>query len=131
MTISTETPSRRLNDAAKAIQARRVEPFEDEFLALATTNWKAACAFGDASGRDAAIEEVNALDEQNDVLFRQMMSIPATTQPGRAAKVRALMVHALGDEWRGPSCDLDWEKEEARKLLGEFAGMTEDELAAI
>jgi hypothetical protein len=74
---------------------------------------------------------LEALDSQNDVLFARMMSIPATTQPARAAKVRALIIHVLRDEWRGPGGDLEWDKAETRKLLGEFAGITEDELAAI
>ena len=54
-----------------------------------------------------------------------------TTQPGRAAKVRALIIHVLRTEWRGPGRDLDWEIEMPRKLLGEFAGMTEEELANV
>ena len=33
------------------------------------------------------------------------------------------------DEWRGPKSNLDWEIEQARALLGEFAGMSEEELA--
>lgn len=49
-----------------------------------------------------------------------------------AAKVRALLVHVLGDEWRGSAKDVDvWDKEMMRKLLGEFAGTTKEELAAI
>jgi hypothetical protein len=34
-------------------------------------------------------------------------------------------------EWRGPAGDLDWDIQQARALLGQFAGMTEEELAAI
>jgi hypothetical protein len=35
-------------------------------------------------------------------------------------------------EWRGPADDLDdWQKEQTRALLGEFAGMSEEELAAV
>ena len=52
-------------------------------------------------------------------------------QIGRAAKVRALLVHIMRDEWRGPEDRMDWEKANARALLGEFAGMSEDELAAV
>ena len=60
-----------------------------------------------------------------------MIAIPAATQAGRGAKVRALLTHVCPSEWRGPAADLDWDKEQARALLGEFAGMTEEELAAI
>ena len=61
-----------------------------------------------------------------------MLAIPAATQAGKIAKVRTLLtfVHTA-DEWRGPAADLDWEKEQTRALLGQFAGMTEEELAAI
>ena len=60
-----------------------------------------------------------------------MTAIPAATQAGRAAKVRALLAHVCTSKWRGPTSDLDWDTEQARALLGEFAGMTEEELAAI
>jgi hypothetical protein len=49
----------------------------------------------------------------------------------RAATISALLVHALGGEWRGQARELDWERESTRALLGEFAGMSADELAAI
>jgi hypothetical protein len=54
-----------------------------------------------------------------------------TTQAGRAAKVRSLLAHVGGADWRGPAAELDWVEQKARALLGEFAGMSEDELAAI
>jgi hypothetical protein len=60
-----------------------------------------------------------------------MMAIPATTQTGRAAKVRALLLHVMGNEWRGKACDLDWEKEQSRALLAEFAGMSAEEVANV
>ena len=44
---------------------------------------------------------------------------------------RALLVYVLGDRWRGPGGPLDWDKEMARAVLGEFAGMSAEELAAI
>jgi hypothetical protein len=47
------------------------------------------------------------------------------------AKVRTLLTFVHNDEWRGPAVDLDWEKEQTRALLGQFAGMSEDDLAAI
>jgi hypothetical protein len=53
------------------------------------------------------------------------------TQAGRAAKVRTLIVHAMGKNWRGPGDDLNWDNAMARGLLREFAGMSEEELAAV
>jgi hypothetical protein len=41
------------------------------------------------------------------------------------------VAHVCANEWRGPASDLDWDKEQARALLGEFAGMSEEQLAAI
>jgi hypothetical protein len=127
----------RINALVEEITAKRIEPFDERFdeilyggsECVTKESYEAAFAFSREVGREAAVGEVHALGEHNDVLFARMTSIPATTQPARAAKVRALIVHALGDSWRGAGDDLDYE--EARKLLGEFAGMTEDDLAAI
>jgi hypothetical protein len=129
----------RINALVQEVTAKRIEPFAERFNeilhdgseAVTNENVKAAFAFSREVGRDAALCEMNALDAQNEPLFARMQSIPATTQPARAAKVRALMIHVLGREGRGPGGDLDWEMDETRKLLGEFAGMTEEELAAI
>lgn len=60
-----------------------------------------------------------------------MAAIPATTNAGRAAKVRAFVAHVAGSKWRGPADELDWEILWARTLLGEFADMSADELAAV
>jgi hypothetical protein len=60
-----------------------------------------------------------------------MVAIPAATQPGRAAKVRALVFHVLHGKLRGDSENLEWDRAMVRALLGEFAGMTAEELAAI
>ena len=68
---------------------------------------------------------------ETDRLFDRMMSLPATTQAGRAAKVRALLAHVMPDSWRGAAKELDQDNEMARALLGEFAGMSEAELAVI
>ena len=64
-------------------------------------------------------------------MFKRLMAMPAATQPSRAAKVRALIVHVMHGSWRGPASELDWDKEMARALLGEFAGMSAEELEAI
>ena len=127
----------RLNGIAADVREKRVEPFEDKFNDLldGPGAWKerAAAAFSHSreTGRDDAIGDLEALFLKADKLFARMMTIPATTQAGRAAKVSTLLVHALGDGWRGPAKELDWEKEHTRALLGEFAGISADELAAI
>ena len=59
------------------------------------------------------------------------MATPALTQAGRAAKVRVLLADILGDQWRGAADDLDWDIAQARVLLGEFAGMSAEELANV
>jgi hypothetical protein len=93
--------------------------------------WEKAWAYSRESGREAAIKEQAQLASQADRLWARMMAIPASTQAGRAAKVRALLTHVCPSEWRGPTGPLDWEIQETRALLGQFAGMTEEELAAI
>jgi hypothetical protein len=38
----------------------------------------------------------------------------------------------LGDNnWRGPASELDWDIAQARAIFGEFAGMTEEEIATV
>jgi hypothetical protein len=125
--------------AAKSadIGANQVEPLEDEFQdilrrdGISSESLAEANAFSEASGRNAAIEDQFALDGLADRLFARMMAIPATTQAGRAAKVRALLSHVMPKDWRGPARDLDWPAEQGRAVLGEFAGMSAEELAAI
>ncbi len=130
----------RIKGSADDVAEKGIDPLNETFEQIlregpeGVTNesFAAAFAFSREVGREAAIEEQQALDSQNDRLFERMMSIPATTQPARAAKVRALLIHVMGDAGRRSAEDVDaWDKEMMRKLLGEFAGMTEDELAAI
>jgi hypothetical protein len=64
-----------------------------------------------------------------DAAFEQLMDIPASSQRGRASKVRCLLVHAKPG-WRGSEVD-DWSDEQARKLLAEFAGMSEGEIGNV
>jgi hypothetical protein len=130
----------RIHALAEEVAEKGIHPFRERFdqimgmdglKPVTDESIAAGFAYRREVGMDAANDEVNALDDQNGPLFARMMSIPATTQPGRAAKVRALIIHVLRTEWRGPGRDLDWEIEMPRKLLGEFAGMTEEELANV
>jgi hypothetical protein len=128
--FALEAEIRRLDDAASEFQTKRVDPFDDAWHALVVTDLNAARAFGDDSGREKAVEEIEEIHLQGGRLFDRMVALPAHTQAGRAAKVRTLLWYVAAD-WRGPSIDLDWEIDAARKLLGEFAGMSEEELAAV
>jgi hypothetical protein len=82
-------------------------------------------------GRDDAIDEAEKFHDPANRLCEQLMAAPALTQAGRAAKVRVLLVDIVGDDWRGPSDDLDFDIYLVRTALGEFAGMTEEELANV
>jgi hypothetical protein len=143
--IALAAEIQRLCALGKEIYAKGVDPFQETFQNLIDdalpamrrdpAAWREhsakAWAYSRDSGRDAAIDEQAALDEQADRLWARMMAIPAATQAGRAAKVRALLVHVCTKDWHGPARDLDWDIEQARALLGEFAGMSEEELSAI
>jgi hypothetical protein len=135
----------RLCSWGEVIYAKGVDPFQETFQSLLDdavpairrdpAAWKEhsskACAYSRDVGRDAAIKERDKLDDEADRLWARVMAIPAATPAGRAAKVRAFLVHVCVNDWRGPACDLDWDKEQARALLGQFSGMSEEELAAI
>jgi hypothetical protein len=124
---------RRLEIERADILRARVKPFDAEFERVATSRDSAAAfAFSEQCGREAAMDEQDELFARAEELYERMRAIPALTQAGRAAKVRALIahVHALDDTWKGRSDDLDWGKGLTRALLGELAGMSEDELAA-
>lgn len=124
--LALEAEIRRIRALADDIKATRIAPFDREYLALRKrTEWQPwgeraemLIKFSTETGREAAIREQNDLRQQADGVFERMMAIPAVTQAGRAAKVRTDEVDEYGIET-------------ARRLLGEFAGMTEAELAAI
>jgi hypothetical protein len=123
---------------ANRLQETRIDPFQEHFEDLihdASRPWdiraREAFAYSRETGRESAIGELERFEENTTRLFRRMMAIPATTQTGRAAKVRALLVHVSRSEWRGPAIELDWDKEMTRALLGEFAGMSAAELEEI
>jgi hypothetical protein len=123
---------------ADEFQKAHVAPYHDQFemLFFDISKPRALCveqayAYSRESGRDAAIEQLSDFEEVTDRLFDRLRSIPATTQQGRAAKVRALLAHVMHGDWRGPGEELDWDKDMARELLAEFAGMTQEEIAAI
>ena len=127
----------RCAEAAK-FDAEQIEPHEPRFDEILDdesqpfgVRFAASWAFSDEVGRTAAIDALGDFEQATDRLFDRMMAIPATTQPGRAAKVRALLVHVMRDKWRGPSGPLDWDIAQARALLGEFAGLSGADLEAI
>jgi hypothetical protein len=131
----------RLNAIADEITETRIEPFTEQFMDIldphkeGALDWdtraKAAWGYSREVGRCAAIEEVESVDEQADAVFKRMLAIPCTTQAGRAAKVRAFLIHVGRSDWRGPDGPLEWPESQARALLGEFAGMSAEELADV
>jgi hypothetical protein len=125
--LALEAEIMRLRGLARAIYAEKVDPFEDEFHALMMKDGSdAAWAFAGTYGRDDAIDEAEKFHHPANRLCERLMATPALTQAGRAAKVRILLVDIVGDDWRGPSDDLDWDIYLVRTALGEFAGMTEE-----
>jgi hypothetical protein len=129
--LALDAEIRRLWRLSDDIEAERVDPVDDRWHELLSSDWEAARTFGVASGRTAAVDEIEALRLRADPLFARMEALPAQTPAGKAAKVRSLLVHVLGDEWRGPADDLHAEKAQARALLGELSGMSADDLAAV
>ena len=132
----------RLAEIADTIGNDRIDPHYDRFelhvkrmylksYGLTDAKEQETIDFERETGRDAAIQEQWAVDRQADAALERMMDIPCATPAGRAAKVRALLVHVLRTGWRGPAIDLDYDKKIARRLLGEFAGMPEEELANV
>jgi len=102
-----------------------------------------------SSGYRRARAAVDAFDRQHglDVLYKQseeltskicdlrdeMFVLVATSPETRRAKVRMAlqMAHCRLDRWRGPAEEIDPSHGIMRRLLGEYAGLTEAELAAI
>jgi len=130
--LAMEAEIMRLRGLAKAICAEKVDPFEAEFIALMKGDAsEAAWGFARSYGRDDAIDEAETFHLPADRLCERLMATPALTQAGRAAKVRVLLADILGDQWRGPDSELDWDIAQARVLLGEFAGMTAEDIANV
>ena len=137
--LALEAEIQQVHALVDNINAKRVSPFDDEYYDILGEPWQrstasiqAALKFSEACGRTGAQKEIVDIFETTDDLFERLMRIPARTQAGRAAKVRALIVHNLGDEWRGTNEEIDdYAIEQARALLGEFAGLSAEELAAI
>jgi hypothetical protein len=102
-----------------------------------------------SSGFRRARAAVDVFDRQHglDVLYKQsegltseicdlqdeMFALVATSPEARRAKARMAlrMAHCRLDRWRGPAEELDHSNEIMRRLLGEYAGLTEAELATI
>ena len=130
--LAMEAEIMRFRGLAKAICAEKVEPFEDEFHThMRVSGYDAAWAFARSYGRDDAIDEAETFHLPVDGLCERLMATPALTQAGRAAKVRVLLADILGDKWRGPDSELDWDIAQARTVLGEFAGMSAEEIANV
>lgn len=127
-------------DEAERFQAARVDPYAETFKKLLRARpfgksrdsiFEEALAYSRKSGRDAAIEALQDFDLATDALFDRMLSIPATTKQGRAAKVRALFAHVVRDEkWHRADDDTDYDVQMIKALFGEFSGLRPEELVA-
>ena len=146
-----EAEIRRLHQAIDEITSSRITPFDEEWVSLlrpaepvwermgleprvAVESLEAANAFIESSRRRAAIEQVEELYKPLHRMLEKLIDTPARTQEGRVLKVSSLIqfvLHSPAQDWRGPDSELDWDCSLTRRLLGEYAGLTEAELAAI
>ena len=90
-------------------------------------------AFDRRHGLDVLNLQSERLTSEICDLRDEMFALVATSPETRRAKVRMAlrMAHCRLDRWRGPAEEIDHSHEMIRRLLGEYAGFTEAELAAI
>ena len=90
-------------------------------------------AFDRQHGLDVLHLQSEELTSEICDLRDEMFALVATSPETRRAKVRMAlrMAHCRLDRWRGPAEEIDHSHEMIRRLLGEYAGFTEAELAAI
>ena len=90
-------------------------------------------AFDRQHGLDVLHLQSEELTSEICDLRDEMFALVATSPEARRAKVRMAlrMAHCRLDRWRGPAEEIDPSHGIMRRLLGEYAGLTEAELAAI
>ena len=90
-------------------------------------------AFDRQHGLDVLYKQSEELTSKICDLRDEMFVLVATSPETRRAKVRMAlqMAHCRLDRWRGPAEEIDPSHGIMRRLLGEYAGLTEAELAAI
>ena len=90
-------------------------------------------AFDRRHGLDVLYKQSERLTSEICDLRDEMFALVATSPETRRAKVRMAlrMAHCRLDRWRGPAEEIDHSHAMIRRLLGEYAGFTEAELAAI
>ena len=90
-------------------------------------------AFDRRHGLDVLYKQSERLTSEICDLRDEMFVLVATSPETRRAKVRMAlrMAHCRLDRWRGPAEEIDPSHGIMRRLLGEYAGLTEAELAAI
>jgi hypothetical protein len=96
-------------------------PGDDEIRALTAEIELLHAQATEIADTDEAEKVLNARDR----LVRLMWRKSASTRAAKAAKVKVAVL-LLG--WRGASEDLSFVNDLARRLLGELAGLTSDEL---
>ena len=81
--LAMEAEIMRLRGLAKAICAEKVDPFEDEFIALMKGDGsEAAWAFARSYGRDDAIDEAETFHLPADRLCERLMRLQRSRKPG-------------------------------------------------
>ena len=90
-------------------------------------------AFDRQHGLDVLHLQSEELTSEICDLRDEMFVLVATSPEARRAKVRMALrtAHCRLDRWRGPAEEIDHSHEIMRRLLGEYAGLTEAELAVI
>ena len=129
----------RLHAQGEEVYAKGVEPFNETFYGLVHSTSGSpratldeAFAYSREVGREAAIKEREDIDSQADRLWTRMMAIPAADAGRQGRESPRTAYPRVRRRWRARrQRSDDWEIEQARALLGQFAGMTEEELAAI
>ena len=90
-------------------------------------------AFDAEHGLDILHERAEALTAEICDLQTKMFALSAETERGRRIKVATALrlAHCRHDPWLGPTDELGFGEAIIRGLLGEFAGMSEEELANV
>jgi hypothetical protein len=87
-------------------------------------------AFDVEHGLDILCKRTEELTEEICDFQDRMFALAAATEAGRRSKVRVALklAHCWRDPWRGSADDLEYSTRVIRGLLGEYAGMTEEEV---
>jgi hypothetical protein len=124
--------------------AAQVEVFAKEREALRAERppgnsrfWRPWKDLLDAFDRDRGLDKLgdleDSLGDKASDLVDAVIAFKAATEAGRQAQVSMVLMQAdcPADRWRGHNRHMDYEPSRVRRLLGNFAGLDEETLAAI